>query len=577
MKTKRITALITCFICAFVWISAIAPADVKAAPQGEYTALKAKQIAHTRPERIFSVAGSNKKFILLDDTEDGYFILTYDMYGARVFDPDDTEKFDIDDTNNIAYWLNNDFLEKGNYYSRRTYKLPDAIIRNLVEHDWLTEAGGPHTDFQQDYITRCKVALLSKTEAVKYYDRYGYADDQSIASVLLRTAYGTGAQTVGTILTIIVKHVAKEAMIRAGKSVKNTGLRPVFYLDKDFFAKEKINITTAGDDIRKIIKTKHTAKELSAIYSKSEVAKLTQELPPQALNVHVVGNPIVGETLRCTYDYYAPAGQPEEGTKISWIRYEPGSSVGHTIVGANGMEYVPTAKDVGKGISVRVMPACASKTGRVTEAYFYRNDILEIMDVSNVYIEELKIIGNNTCGGTVFADYKYFHPAYLIEKGTVYEWQAANDDGVFTSVPILGSLRQADIPKDFGYKYIRCKVTLANGIDYVSEPLEVAKEKLDSNLTFKAHSLPDSKQVECKAGQTFDFERLIFNHVSSVTFTTDANTEVTADGCKVYSVNCGDRIYHAVTKDTCENIDIKIKTNYDGTLTIRNISVAVKE
>ncbi len=571
MFSKKTIALLEICICVYC-----VTMGVSAAPQGEYTAIKCTQRIYTSPEIIFSPEGSTKKFILLDDTDDGYLVLSYDMYGARPFDPDNTEKFDITDTNNIAYFLNNDFKTKGNTYSNRTYYMPQAIIRNVVEHEWLTEAGGPHTDFQQDYTTKCGFAVPSKTEVMKYFNKFGYADDTAVVTMMLRTSAGTAAQTGGTMLSLITKHVAKAGMVRTATSKKNCGLKPIFYLDKDFFINEKIDITTAGDDIKKLIKTKYSAMQLKKIYSAAQVKKLTEELPPQAKNVRVTGNPFVGETLKCTYEYYAPDGQPEKGTKIIWVRYNDAQDKAYAIRGAESSEYVPTTEDIGKGISVRVIPACNTKTGRVTEAEFYRNDILEIEDVSDIHTEELEVKGNVAPGGKVYAFYKYFHPAHLVEKGTSYEWQASSDGVSFSSAKALGTQRSADIPNNFTDKYIRVKVTLKNGKQYFSEACEVrAAEKTAENEYFSVKL--ENAEFECKKGETYPVSWLALDYADSAIFCVNEDSEVIAEGCKIYSTKLNDMTQYILIKDTCEKIDIKVRPNYDGQITVKDATAAVEK
>lgn len=577
MKSRKILSVIVSLICVISCVFSVNVISGYAAPQGEATIFRSTQRAYTRPEIIFSTEGSDKKFILLDETEDGFFILSYDMYGARMFDPDNTEKFDITDKNNIAYWLNNDFLKEGNYYKRKTYKMPDAIIRNIVEHDWLTEAGGPHTDFRDDYITRCGVAVLSKTETMKYFNRFGMKDDTSVVTMLLRTSAGAVAQTGGTMLNYILKHATKTGMIRSATASKNGGLRPAFYLDKDFFIKERIDITTAGDDIRKLIKSRYSKTQLKKLYSEAEINKLTSALPPQALNVRVVGHPVVGEVLKCTYDYYAPDGQSENGTKIQWIRYEQGSTNPSIIPGADSSEYIPTAEDVGKGISAKVIPACENKTGRVTEAEFYRDDILEITDVSDIYIDELALRGRFAPGGMVYADYKYYHPTYFIEKGTSYLWQGGNDTASFEVISSMGNERQAKIPQDIQYKYIRCVVTLADGKEYISDAYEADAYEKSEEVKFVSFPVRDCESVSCVSGQSYCMGGGILNIADAVSFIADKGTSVSAEGCEVHSLALSDRIYYTVTKNEgTEKMVIDIKTEYDGNLNITDITIAKK-
>ena len=111
----------------------------------------------TPAKNIFKIVGSDEEFILLDNTKDGYFVLTKGVYGSKPFDPDNTHKFDVEDTNNVAYYLNHEFKEEG--------YLPKGILDNINEQkEWLTEAGtadGPcPTDFKQVF----GIGLLSQSE-----------------------------------------------------------------------------------------------------------------------------------------------------------------------------------------------------------------------------------------------------------------------------------------------------------------------------------------------------------------------------------------------------------------------------
>ena len=175
-------------------------------------------------------------------------------------------------------------------------------------------------------------------------------------------------------------------------------------------------------------------------------------------------------------------------------------------------------------------------------------------------------------------NYKYYHPTYFIEKGTDYRWQGADSLSDFVDVSSLGTERRAVIPEDFEYKYIRCIVKLSNSAEYVSDAVEITKAQKIQEQSFAGFSLRDSGAVPCKTGQSYRFDAAVLNIADTVSFTADKNTRVTAEGCSIYSVQTGERICYAIAKNTgTEKMEIVIHTDYDGTLTVREITAARSE
>ncbi|MEG1441986.1 MAG: hypothetical protein RSC29_04930, partial [Oscillospiraceae bacterium] len=107
----------------------------------------------TPVENSFTVDG--KKFSLLEyrpeNQDSKYLVIAQDSYGRHVFDGDNTQKFDTEDPNNVAAWLNNEFLTDGNNYVGTIYKLPDGIINNInPNHRWITECGWEDTNCSKE-------------------------------------------------------------------------------------------------------------------------------------------------------------------------------------------------------------------------------------------------------------------------------------------------------------------------------------------------------------------------------------------------------------------------------------------
>ena len=74
-----------------------------------YTSPPAGAITKTDNINVFTTAEGTQKYILLDATDEGFFILNYNYVGRLTFDPDNTLVYDSEDYNNIAYQLNNQY------------------------------------------------------------------------------------------------------------------------------------------------------------------------------------------------------------------------------------------------------------------------------------------------------------------------------------------------------------------------------------------------------------------------------------------------------------------------------------
>ena len=119
------------------------------------TNLSETAIVESSFEGRFKVAGSDKVFSLID-TNNGYFVIADNDYGVYSFS-EGTQRFNPEDTGNIAYFLNNDFLSEE--YTGE--KLPDEIISNIIEHTWDIEPGNTSGDCPDKYKINCKIGLLS--------------------------------------------------------------------------------------------------------------------------------------------------------------------------------------------------------------------------------------------------------------------------------------------------------------------------------------------------------------------------------------------------------------------------------
>lgn len=192
----------------------------------------------------------------------------------------------------IGYWLNNGFLTDGNTTAGVNYKLPAEIQSHLVSKTWDVESIKPLRNVKTNDVTPvieaasdvmkladlrgltmdgyttapAKVSLLSYSEYVEYWEKLGYSELPSDAAtgggiwqngILFRTP----ALRVENAATGYVMSRGVAGIVGLDRSTANTRsqlgilafrtnttskfyyVRPVFWLDKDFFVKEEANIS----------------------------------------------------------------------------------------------------------------------------------------------------------------------------------------------------------------------------------------------------------------------------------------------------------------------------------------------
>lgn len=219
---------------------------------------------------VFNISGSDKEFILLDtvkDDETRFLVMTKDFYGSRVFDPDGSQKFDTEDPNNIAYWLNNEFLTAENTLPK---DITDYIDYNA---EWETEAGVENGNCPEGYTAKCGISLISLTEWYKYYRKVGMTDECTRDAWWFRTPRGI-AGGKDTILAASAGLYPGLAMNYSSSS--SLGVRPVFYLKKEFFSNVKLDFVHMGSDVRRVLSEEYSNEELSeAGYMPYEIKRLS--------------------------------------------------------------------------------------------------------------------------------------------------------------------------------------------------------------------------------------------------------------------------------------------------------------
>jgi len=433
---KKIT--LSAFLAASVAVSAVSPALVGAFggtyPKSEGYAGMQEQgnttrpsYSQTNPDYLFSVGGKN--FILLDTDKDGnYFVMTDDLYGKHTYDTtysgkvtiatmqnnnivkgpayeikDSEWTFDIADSDNIGYWLNNDFWNNGNGTGNI---LPQEIKDNVIETEWTVEGmkavrGWTSNNFfdalyktttaidfansrvVEPYKTTGKIALMSFTEFNKYIDIIGFTHDEDVwRGFMLRTPHAmTSAKTTNETNTVItytwgggmaknnsakgvtpVKNMV--TCVNDTPDTKNMFVRPVMWLSKDFFKNVKIDLESAGDIAIEEIK-KLSLKDILNIYSVDEAASLYEDVTnaPQIENLSIAGTPVIGSVIVPDYDFVPYQNAAEGSSDIYWFTSDTADG-DFVISEVTGDKFYPDT--AGKFIKCCIIPKDVnSKSGKM--------------------------------------------------------------------------------------------------------------------------------------------------------------------------------------------------------------------
>lgn len=385
---------------------------------------------------MFTVGG--KRFVLLDtDSEGNYFVITEDEYGkypystaygnnpivetyvastgeygmGAAYDIDDTEwMFSTDNPTSVGYWLNNEFLENGN---SSDYILPDEIKAALIEKDWQIEGYKPvigwtaaqfggdqshikdfvESRYQDGYTVTGKLSLLSYTEYKQYESIIGWTYcSLGWDGFMLRTPYalinGDASSFKYTYGSMQVKNRTANVdtsgmMIIAGNDTPSTAnfyVRPVMWLNKDFFKTTPVDLSSAGDIVKEEI-SKNSMASLSEIYSDDELEILGFNIAgaPKAENVAAAGTPAEGAMLYAQYDYSSPNGTAETDSQIEWFISDTADGE-YVSTGVLGSALSIDSLMTGKYIKCRVMPVDAEGNGG---KYFWSepSSVVAAMDI----------------------------------------------------------------------------------------------------------------------------------------------------------------------------------------------------
>jgi len=256
------------------------------------TAVTIPAISYSNEKDIFRIKGSTQEFILLDEgttSTSKFFVMAKGYYGKIPYHAGGGSKFDPENPQSMAYFLNDDFLKFGNRsdFTQKYYRLPQQVIEHIdMEHIWECERGKNGSDAAEAYTIKCGVAIPSQTELAKYADKIGWDDDYtsrqndaSIPAWAVRSTFDNG------LIMAVRPNTSMEKISGYGQPTTGIGIRPVFWLDIDFFRDVELDLQKTGKNVRDLFKKYYTIDELTDKYSLQECYDYLGYKSPLTINL----------------------------------------------------------------------------------------------------------------------------------------------------------------------------------------------------------------------------------------------------------------------------------------------------
>lgn len=196
-----------------------------------------------------------------------YWIIANDRYGTKGIGA--SPKYSPTVEGSIGKYVNETFLQD----SAGEWKFPESVIECLdTDHEWWTEKA-----FTGEIVTEAyKINAAVVIPAVWEFEQYGENiminfPTQSNANYVFRTPYSDG-YLHGLKLNSVTESDDKYKfqLTPLGVGSVGRGIRPEFFVNKDFFKTAVIDLSTAGSDIIAEVE-KYSYEELSKLYADEEI------------------------------------------------------------------------------------------------------------------------------------------------------------------------------------------------------------------------------------------------------------------------------------------------------------------
>lgn len=218
---------------------------------------------------VFKVGDDS--FTLLDNfnnPKSTYFVAANALYGTKNFN---NRVWNTDDSSNLSNWLNNTFLTEGNGGK----KLPEGVTEYIdFDHLWLNEAAPLAFTPHEQYTHKAGVALISVAEINRYNGIFGFSDAGGRFWTRTHANHTADKDFFETVTGVDKNGVKDTSMNHWDIPNGNTGIRPVFYLNEDFFRNTAIDLDNAGANVISAMKARYTVEELAELYSEAKLEAL---------------------------------------------------------------------------------------------------------------------------------------------------------------------------------------------------------------------------------------------------------------------------------------------------------------
>lgn len=282
-------------------------------------------------ENKFVIGG--KSFSLLDTNKDGEFlILANDPYGnGAVYDETgllrpNAPRYSAEDEKSIGYKVNRLYYgDNIGTYSALPQSIRDSIVPDktwYIERSGRTETKDENGNaikpsITDDYTIKASVVLPAAYEIILYADKFGYGmRDMPLTwtwSWWTRTSYATENTTAAEVQykSMLPTDGTIATNVYSSTTIK---IRPMFWLDKDFFRKAKLNLQETGDEIKNMLLSLYSFDEIYALYG-NDIRYLNISVLE---GVKINGIPAVGNVLTSDYTGDFLNGETAENVKYEW-------------------------------------------------------------------------------------------------------------------------------------------------------------------------------------------------------------------------------------------------------------------
>lgn len=441
--------------------------------------LKFDTVLESTPSKyIFTVGGED--YVLLDVTGNDrskFLVIKDKTVGLSAFSTSKTNLF-----NQMAAFLNNtsgvrtfisgswstasttDYTSTGYIGNAAYIQLDDVILRNInYEHNWKLEERY-YTRPEGERGIQAGIVLPAVTEMERYCDRLGMYDSSGFWYRTPNATSTGGAFSASNLRSNIGKATETDYN-------REMGLRPMFYLDRNFFIEAGLPLSSLGSEVISGMKSAYTKEELGSVYSQSELTDVFGYRDNYSLDSVTLsddmGNRIYSlesaDTLQAQIALTSGAGHVKGAVYAAVY-----STDGH--LKAIGKKDVQIKKYTQYNVTVTVKNPQPEKDDSLR--FFFWEE--ELAPFANSYEHDTDF------GVRLSGIYETKQTLYAVVSGNPhfdysYQWYSAEEEtGNYT--PIANAVSATfEVDSIYSLKWIKVRITLESGGFAEAEPRQIGK------------------------------------------------------------------------------------------------------